>query len=395
MPTADRRQYTRVSFESTFEVRTAEWSDPVATGLDISLNGCRFNCEKSMSDGETVTLAFEHGFELEGNVRWCWPIEWYFQAAVHFAGISQKKQIQLKAYIEEVTGEDFQMELKDEATPETIAEAEKSLTVTDDEIEVDDDLGDLVTESVEEGDLETEIDEDELAELQPLEEENLLEFGDVEQLNSKFPFSEASQHENFLHKFADDDLSPLSFKEKQIVIFDMAKEQADLLNQYLSERTGMVVECVTKKQNLWRHLKIDPLDLVILETGSAGNSDALEVMQQTKDQFSEVHFICLSGPVSLERRIQFLNAGALDYLTRPVHLSTIAQSILVQLSRTDFYEKEEDITDFDTEAHDIPVEEPIVDSAETFHDEDLTGTLDLLDEDLNLLQEIELIDEDF
>ena len=161
MPTADRRQYTRVSFESTFEVRTAEWSDPVSTGLDISLNGCRFNCEKSMSDGETVTLAFEHGIELEGNVRWCWPIEWYFQAAVHFAGISPKKQIQLKAYIEEVTGEDFQMELKDEATPETIAEAEKSLTVPDDEIEVDDDLGDLVTESEEEEDLGIEIDEDE------------------------------------------------------------------------------------------------------------------------------------------------------------------------------------------------------------------------------------------
>ena len=150
-----------------------------------------------------------------------------------------------------------------------------------------------------------------------------------------------------------------------------------------------------QKQNLWRHLKIDPLDLVILETGSAGNSDALEVMQQTKDQFSEVHFICLSGPVSLERRIQFLNAGALDYLTRPVHLSTIAQSILVQLSRTDFYEKEEDITDLDTDVDDIPVEVPIIDSAETFHDEDLTGTLDLLDEDCNLSQEVELIDEDF
>ena len=346
-----------------------------------------------MSDGETVTLAFEHGFELKGNVRWCWPIEWYFQAAVHFAGISPKKQIQLKAYIGEVTGEDFQMELKDEATLETIDEAEKSLTVTDDEIEVDDDLGDLVTESEEEEDLET--DEDELEELQPLEEVDLLEHGDEEPLNSKLPFSEASQHENFLHKFVDDDLSPLSFKGKQVVIFDMAKEQADLLNQYLRKRTGMGVEYVTKKQNLWRHLKIDPLDLVILETGSAGNSDALEVMQQTKDQFSEVHFICLSGPVSLERRMQFLNAGALDYLTRPIHLSTIAQSILVQLSRTDFYEKEEDITDLDTEAHDIPVEELIVDSAETFHDEDLTGTLDLLDEDLNLLQEIELIDEDF
>ena len=394
MSIADRRQYVRNSFESTFEVRTNEWSDPVTTGLDISLNGCRFNCEKSMSDGETVTLAFEDGFELEGNVRWCWPIEWYFQAAVHFVDLSSKKQIQLKAYIEEVTGEDFQMELEDKATLGTISEEEKSLTATDNEVKVDDDLGDLVTESEEEDDLETEIDEDEHEELQPLEED-LLEPSAVESFNRKFPSSDASLHEDFLHKFADDDLSPLSFKGKQLVIFDMAKEQADLLNQYLSERTGMEVECVTKKQNLWRHLKIDPLDLVILETGSAGNSDALEVMQQTKDQFSEVQFICLSGPVSLERRIQFLNAGALDYLTRPVHLSTIAQSILVQLSRTDFSEKDEDITDLDTEVHEIPVEDPVVDYAETFHDEDLTGTLDLLDEDLNLSQELELIDEDF
>ena len=57
MPVADRRQFKRVSFESTLGVRTTEWSDPVATGLDISLNGCCFQCEKSMSDGEKVTLA--------------------------------------------------------------------------------------------------------------------------------------------------------------------------------------------------------------------------------------------------------------------------------------------------------------------------------------------------
>ena len=392
MPTADRRQYVRVSFESTFEVRTAEWSDPVATGLDISLNGCRFNCEKSMSDGETVTLAFEHGFELEGNVRWCWPIEWYFQAAVHFAGISPKKQIQLKAYIEEVTGEDFQMELKDEATPETIAEAEKSLTVTDDEIEVDDDLGDLVTESEEEEDLE--IDEDELEELPPLEEEDLLEPGEEEPLDSKLPFSETSQHEEFLHEFAEGDLNPRSFAGSQVIIYDVEKKQTELLSQYLTERAGMEVECVSKRQNLWRLLKLDPLDLVIIETGANGNSDSLEVMQQTKDQFPEVHFICLSSPVSLDRRLQYLNAGALDYLTRPVHLSTVAQSVLIQLNRA-----EGDFSDGFahpvSEAVDIPAEKTLIDSSETYPDEDLSDMVSLLDEDLDLPQEIDLIDEDF
>ena len=127
-------------------------------------------------------------------------------------------------------------------------------------------------------------------------------------------------------------------------IRDRVKDQAELLNQYLSERAGMEVEYVTKKENLWRLLKIDPMDLVIFETGEGINSDAFEVMQQTKDQFPEVYFICISGPVSLERRLQFLNTGALDYFTRPVHLSTIAQSVLVQLSRTVVGDFEEDLT---------------------------------------------------
>ena len=392
MPAAERRQYRRVSFESTFEVRTPEWSAPVATGLDISLNGCRLNCEKSMSDGETVTLAFEHGFELEGNVRWCWPIEWYFQAAGHFAGISQKKQIQLKAYIEEVTAEDFQMELKDEATPETIAEAEKSLTVTDDEIEVDDDLGDLVTESEEEEDLE--IDEDELEELQPLEEEDVRVPDEEEQLNSTLSLSEIAKHEDFLHEFAEGDLNPRSFAGSQVVIYDVEKKQAELLSQYLTKRAGMEVESVSKRQNLWRLLKLDPLDLVIIETVADGISDSLEVMQQTKDQFPEVHFICLSSPVSLDRRLQYLNAGALDYLTRPVHLSTVAQSLLIQLNRA-----EGDFTDDFvppvSEAVDIPAEKTLIDSSETYPDEDLSDMVSLLDEDLDLPQEIDLIDEDF
>ena len=395
MPAKDKRQYKRVSFESIFEVRSNEWSDPVVNGLDISLNGCRFQCEQSMSDGETVTLAFQPSFELEGNVRWCWPIEWYFQSAVHFDGISDEKRIQLKDYIEEVTGEDYQMELKDETTPKTITEAEKNLKVTDDEIEVDDDLNDLINDlEEEEEDPDTKIDTDERKEHPPLEEEDFRDTGEDELLDIASSHSKTTQHEDFLHEFAEGDLNPLSFAGSQVVIFDVEKKHAELLSQYLTERAGMEVNCVSKRQNLWRLLKLDPLDLVIIETGANGNSDSLEVMQQTKDQFPEVHFICLSSPVSLDRRLQYLNAGALDYLTRPVHLSTVAQSVLIQLSRaeSDF---SDDFVPPSPDILDIPKEKTLLDSSETYPDEDLSDMVSLLDEDLNLAQEIDLIDEDF
>ena len=290
------------------------------------------------------------------------------------------------------------METEEEINPETNAEADENLTEDAVEIDLeDDDLTELLglEEEEEEENIDAHIEAAEIVELPELEEVDLEHFEDDE-LNEETIASEDSiLEEDFLHKFTEGDLSPLSFAGTQVVIFAVEKKQAELLQRYLIERAGMEVDCVTKRQNLWRLLKLDPMDLVIFETGSVENSDALEVMQQTKDQFPEVHFICISGPVSLERRLQFLNAGALDYLTRPVHLSTVAQSVLVQLSRTDTYENEEELVDLDSVADDIPVEETLVDSADTYHDEDLSGTEGLQEDDLILGDEIDLVDEDF
>jgi len=293
------------------------------------------------------------------------------------------------------------METEEEINPETNSEADENLTEDAVEIDLeDDDLTELLgleeeeEEEVEEV-LDAKIEDTDNEEQHLLEKADLQDFEDDE-LNDETVASEDSlPQDEFLNKFTEGDLSPLSFAGTEVVIFAVEKKQAELLQRYLIERAGMEVDCVTKRQNLWRLLKLDPMDLVIFETGSIENSDALEVMQQTKDQFPEVHFICISGPVSLERRLQFLNAGALDYLTRPVHLSTVAQSVLVQLSRTDTYENEEEFVDLDSVADDIPVEETLVDSADTYHDEDLSGIEGLQEDDLILGDEIDLVDEDF
>ena len=292
------------------------------------------------------------------------------------------------------------METEEEINSETNVEADENLTEDAVEIDLeDDDLTELLgleEEEEEEEVLDAKIEDTDNEEQHLLEKADLQDFEDEEELNDETVASEDSlPQDEFLHKFTEDDLSPLSFARTQVVIFAVEKVQAELLQRYLSERAGMDVDCVTKRQNLWRLLKLDPMDLVIIETGAVENSDALEVMQQTKDQFPGVHFICISGPVSLERRLQFLNGGALDYLTRPIHLSTIAQSILVHLSRNDAYENEGEFVDIDSVADDIPVEETLVDSADTYHDEDLSDTGGLLDDDLILGDEIDLVDEDF
>jgi CheY-like chemotaxis protein len=295
--------------------------------------------------------------------------------------------------------EELEKEKKEEIELAVSDSGDLDFDVVDDEEveakEVDEDDDVEAKEEERNESLDFDNDDDELDNLPPLEESDLEDIDLVEPLEDAIDFAETATQDELFDKFDDDDLSPFSFAGKQLLIFDTAKEQAELLKKYLSERTGMEVECVGKKENLWRFLKIDPLDLIIMETGTEGNSDAMELMQQTKDQFPEVHFICLSGPVSLERRLQFLNAGALDYLTRPLHLSTIAQSILVQFSRTDIYDIEEDFTDLDTEAHDIPEEEPIIDSAEPKPGNKSSNPSKQPDDDLNLADEIDLIDEEF
>ena len=134
---AERRQYLRVLFEATIDVRTGDWRDPAATGLDISLNGCRFHCEHSMSDGESVIIRFDDNLELEGKVRWCWPIEWYYQAAVQFTEITEEEQSRLRDYIVGVTGEEYEDKPDEQGTIGTsqITEPASSNDVSEEEFE--------------------------------------------------------------------------------------------------------------------------------------------------------------------------------------------------------------------------------------------------------------------
>ena len=372
---AERRQYLRVLFEATIDVRTGDWRDPAATGLDISLNGCRFHCEHSMSDGESVIIRFDDNLELEGKVRWCWPIEWYYQAAVQFTEITEEEQSGLRDYIVGVTGEEYEDKPDEQGTIGTsqITEPASSNDVSEEEFE---ELEEITAS----------IEDEELEDLSPLDEDELSLITDA----PDEPSASLSKGETLpLPEFSEGDLTPMQFQSKQLIILGGRKEQADLLKQYLEERLGIVVEYVTKKQNLWRLMKLDTIDMILMEWDLADENDPLETLEQTKDQFPETQIIALSGPLALEHRLQAINSGADSFLTRPVHLSAIAQSILLSLSKNDGGEETLSPTGAAMPALGVANElEPI-------GDDDLNTPVDLLDDDLNLSEELDLIDEEF
>ena len=372
---AERRQYLRVLFEATIDVRTGDWRDPAATGLDISLNGCRFHCEHSMSDGESVIIRFDDNLELEGKVRWCWPIEWYYQAAVQFTEITEEEQSRLRDYIVGVTGEEYEDKPDEQETIGTsqITEPASSNDVSEEEFE---ELEEITAS----------IEDEELEDLSPLDEDELNLITDApDEQTASLSKEEALP----LPEFKEGDLTPMQFQSKQLIILGGRKEQADLLKQYLEERLGIVVEYVTKKQNLWRLMKLDTIDMILMEWDLADENDPLETLEQTKDQFPETQIIALSGPLALEHRLQAINSGADSFITRPVHLSAIAQSILLSLSKNDGSEETLSSTGAAMPALGVANElEPI-------GDDDLNTPVDLLDDDLNLSEELDLIDEEF
>ncbi len=372
---AERRQYLRVLFEATIDVRTEDWRDPAATGLDISLNGCRFHCEHSMSDGESVIIRFDDNLELEGKVRWCWPIEWYYQAAVQFTEITEEEQSRLRDYIVGVTGEEYENKPDEQGTIGTsqITEPASSNDVSEEEFE---ELEEITAS----------IEDEELEDLSPLDEDELSLITDApDEQSASLSKGEALP----LPEFSEGDLTPMQFQSKQLIILGGRKEQADLLKQYLEERLGIVVEYVTKKQNLWRLMKLDTIDMILMEWDLADENDPLETLEQTKDQFPETQIIALSGPLALEHRLQAINSGADSFLTRPVHLSAIAQSILLSLSKNDGGDETLSATGAAMPALGVANElEPI-------GDDDLNTPVDLLDDDLNLSEELDLIDEEF
>ena len=372
---AERRQYLRVLFEATIDVRTGDWRDPAATGLDISLNGCRFHCEHSMSDGESVIIRFDDNLELEGKVRWCWPIEWYYQAAVQFTEITEEEQARLRDYIVGVTGEEYENKPDEQGTIGTsqITEPASSNDVSEEEFE---ELEEITAS----------IEDEELEDLSPLDEDELSLITDApDEQSASLSKGEALP----LPEFSEGDLTPMQFQSKQLIILGGRKEQADLLKQYLEERLGIVVEFVTKKQNLWRLMKLDTIDMILMEWDLADENDPLETLEQTKDQFPETQIIALSGPLALEHRLQAINRRADSFLTRPVHLSAIAQSILLSLSKNNGADETLTATGAAMPALGVANElEPI-------GDDDLNTPVDLLDDDLNLSEELDLIDEEF
>ncbi len=186
----------------------------------------------------------------------------------------EEEQARLRDYIVGVTGEEYENKPDEQGTIGTsqITEPASSNDVSEEEFE---ELEEITAS----------IEDEELEDLSPLDEDELSLITDApDEQSASLSKGEALP----LPEFSEGDLTPMQFQSKQLIILGGRKEQADLLKQYLEERLGIVVEFVTKKQNLWRLMKLCQ-DLWLWNIGFR----RLIVVQNL---FSPVQFTCLQLP---------------------------------------------------------------------------------------------------
>ena len=112
--------------------------------------------------------------------------------------------------------------------------------------------------------------------------------------------------------------------EKVLLIDD----EADFLKS-LSERMtlrGMDVSTAETPESAINTLESGEFDAIVLDLQMPG-MDGIEVLKYIKTQHSEMQVILLSGHATLEKGIQAMKLGAMDFMEKPADIDALTEKI--------------------------------------------------------------------
>jgi DNA-binding response OmpR family regulator len=111
-----------------------------------------------------------------------------------------------------------------------------------------------------------------------------------------------------------------------ILVVDDEETIRTVIAEALTARGYRVQVAATSDQAL-RACESHPFDLVLLDLKIPGAMDGLALLETMRQRWSHLIVIMLTGYGSLDSAIAALRAGAFDYLTKPVNLAHIIESV--------------------------------------------------------------------
>jgi DNA-binding NtrC family response regulator len=113
--------------------------------------------------------------------------------------------------------------------------------------------------------------------------------------------------------------------EAKILLVDDEKDFLEVMRERLETRGYSVATAISAAEALQK-IKTDFFDAVILDLQMPG-MDGLEALQQMKAKRPELQVILLTGHASVEKGVEAIKLGAMDFVEKPADLDALGQKI--------------------------------------------------------------------
>ena len=111
----------------------------------------------------------------------------------------------------------------------------------------------------------------------------------------------------------------------KVLLVDDEKEFVDLLGERMSVR-GMEVSSTTSAADALKIAETQAFDAIVLDL-MMPEMDGLEVLKRLKTKRPELQVILLTGHGTIEKGVEAMRLGAMDFVEKPADLDTLTEKI--------------------------------------------------------------------
>ena len=112
---------------------------------------------------------------------------------------------------------------------------------------------------------------------------------------------------------------------EKVLLVDDEQEFLDTLSERMAAR-GMDISTAASPQEALEQVATGDFDAIVLDLLMPG-MDGIETMKAIKQKNPEIQVILLSGHATLEKGIEAMKLGAMDFLEKPADIEALTEKI--------------------------------------------------------------------